>query len=386
MTTALIDRVRGAFEAKFGRESILVRAPGRVNLIGEHTDYNEGYVLPAAVDRAIYLAMKPSRDNQCHWVSLDLNQTFDVTSGSLFHSELRWPDYLQGVLAEFGEMDIAVPPVDVIFGGDIPIGSGMSSSAALTTGFAFAINSLLKLGLDRVSIAKLGQRAENNFVGMKCGIMDQFASVLGREKTLLQLDCRNLSCVFVPFNRADVSIALCDSQVKHAHAGGEYNTRRSQCETGVEIVRRRHPQVVSLRDITDDMLEAARPEMDDVVYRRCAYVLAENQRVLAACNALADNDLTAFGLKMNGSHYGMRDEYEISCPELDALQSIAECAAGVFGSRMMGGGFGGCTINLVEEAAMADFQNVMSEAFRHKLGKEPIIHICRLKGGTEELG
>jgi len=386
MTTELIDRVRSAFEASFGRESVLVRAPGRVNLIGEHTDYNEGYVLPAAVDRAIYLAMKPSGDKQCHWVSLDLNQTFDVTPGSFSRSELRWPDYLQGVLVEFGAMDITVPPVDAVFGGDIPIGSGMSSSAALTTGFAFAIDRLFNLGLDRVSIAKLGQRAENNFVGMKCGIMDQFASVLGREKTLLQLDCRNLSCVFVPFNRTDVRIALCDSQVKHAHAGGEYNTRRSQCETGVEIVRRHHPKVVSLRDITNDMLEAARPEMEDVVYRRCAYVLAENQRVLAACNALAGNDLTVFGLKMNGSHYGMRDEYEISCPELDILQSVAEGTAGVLGSRMMGGGFGGCTINMVEEAALTDFQKVMSEAFHRKLGKEPIIHVCQLKGGTEELG
>jgi len=386
MTTEILDRVRKTFEARFGRESVLVKAPGRVNLIGEHTDYNEGYVLPAAVDRAIYLAMKPSKDNQCHWVSLDLNQNFDVTMGSLSRSELRWPDYLQGVLAEFSAMGISVPPVDAVFGGDIPIGSGMSSSAALTTGFAFAMNRLFNLGLDRVAIAKLGQRAENNFVGMNCGIMDQFASVLGREKTLLQLDCRDLSCVFVPFNRTDVRIVLCDSQVKHAHAGGEYNTRRSQCETGVEVVKRRHPNVVSLRDITQDMLETAKPEMDEVVYRRCSYVLAENQRVLAACNALADDDLTVFGINMNRSHYGMRDEYEITCPELDILQSAAEGCAGVLGSRMMGGGFGGCTINLVEESALADFQNVMSETFRRKLGKEPIIHVCQLKGGTEELG
>ncbi|MDR2697377.1 MAG: galactokinase [Holophagales bacterium] len=386
MTPVIIDRVREAFEARFGRESILIRAPGRVNLIGEHTDYNEGYVLPAAIDRAIYLAMKPGKESQCHWVSLDLNQTFDLTAGIFSRSELGWPDYLQGVLVEFSAMGIYVPPVDAVFGGDIPIGSGMSSSAALTTGFAFAINSLFNLGLDRVAIAKLGQRAENNFVGMNCGIMDQFASVLGREKTLLQLDCRDLSCIFVPFSRADVRVVLCDSQVKHSHAGGEYNTRRSQCETGVEILKRHHPEIVSLRDISPDMLDAARPDMDEVVYRRCSYVIAENQRVLAACNALADNDLATFGVNMNHSHYGMRDEYEITCPELDALQSVAESAAGVLGSRMTGGGFGGCTVNLVEEVALADFQNIMGEAFRQKLGKEPIIHICQLKGGTEELG
>jgi galactokinase len=330
------------------------------------------------------MAIKPG-NNESHWISLDLNQTFDMPTGLISHSKLRWPDYLQGVLLEFSAMDISLPPIDMVFGGDIPIGSGMSSSAALTTGFAFAIDRLFNLGLDRVAIAELGQRAENNFVGMKCGIMDQFASVLGREKTLLQLDCRDLSCVFVPFNRTDVRIVLCDTQVKHNLAGSEYNTRRSQCETGIETLKHHYPKVASLRDVSPDMLEAHRHNMDEVVYRRCSYVIAENQRVITACNALSADDLTAFGIAMNGSHHGLRDEYEVSCPELDVLQSVAEITTGVLGSRMMGGGFGGCTINLVEEPALADFQKTMSEAFHQKLDKEPIIHVCQLKGGTEEL-
>ncbi|MCL1908527.1 MAG: galactokinase [Holophagaceae bacterium] len=385
MTNEIIDSIQKTFNDKFGSGSILVRAPGRVNLIGEHTDYNDGYVLPAAIDRAIYMATKPSQDSKFHWVSLDLNQSFDVSADSLAHSELHWPDYLQGVLAEFHAMDITVPPASMVFGGDIPIGSGLSSSAALTTGFAFALNQLFNLGLDRIAIARLGQRAENNFVGMRCGIMDQFASVLGKEKTLLQLDCRDLSCTFVPFNRTDVRIALCDTQVKHNLAGSEYNVRRSQCENGVAILKQHYPNVASLRDANLDMLQAHAHEMDEVVQRRCSYVVAENQRVVTACKALATDDLGVFGNAMNGSHYGLRDEYEVSCPELDVLQSVAEKVKGVLGSRMMGGGFGGCTINLVEETALENFQKELSEAFRQKLAKEPIIHICQLRGGTELL-
>jgi galactokinase len=384
--TSVVDGIRNAFNNNYGKESVLVRAPGRVNLIGEHTDYNDGFVLPAAIDRAIYLAIKPSINNKHQWASLDLNQTFDVSPDSITHSELGWPDYLQGVLAELSALDITVPPVELVFGGDIPIGSGMSSSAALTTGFAFALNQVFNLGLDRVAIAKLGQKAENNFVGMKCGIMDQFASVLGREKMLLQLDCRSLSCTFVPFSRTDVRIVLCDTHVKHNLAGSEYNVRRSQCEKGVAILNSHYPNVASLRDADLDMLQAHKTEMDDIVYSRCAYVISENQRVLTACNALSSYDLEAFGNAMNHSHYGLRDEYEVSCQELDILQSAAEKVSGVLGSRMMGGGFGGCTINLVEEQALGNFQKVLGEAFLNKLAKEPVIHICQLKGGTEILG
>jgi galactokinase len=382
---SLIDSIRTAFNDKFGKESLLVRAPGRVNLIGEHTDYNEGFVLPATVDRAICLAIKPSANNKHQWVSLDLGQQFEVSPDSIAHSELGWPNYMQGALAELAELDISVPPVELVFGGDIPIGSGMSSSAALTVGFAFALNQLFDLGLDRVEIAKLGQRAENNFVGNRCGIMDQFVSMLGREKTLLQLDCRSLACTFLPFRRTDVRLVLCNSQVKHNLAASEYNVRRAQCEKGVEALKPHYPNIASLRDITFDMLRIHKQELDDVIYRRCAYVIAENQRVLAARFALSSGNIEAFGESMNHSHYGLRDSYEVSCPELDILQSAAEKVPGVLGSRMMGGGFGGCTINLVEEQALPNFQKAMGEIYLNELKKDPIIHVCQLKGGTEVL-
>ena len=379
----IIDQVGSAFAKTHGAAQILVRAPGRVNLIGEHTDYNEGFVLPAAIDRAIYLAMAPSKGKKFHWTALDMDSSFESSVDSLSSSKLRWPDYLQGVLAELKAMGIDAPPVDTTFGGDIPIGSGLSSSAALTTGFAFGLNELFDLGLDRVALAKLGQRAENNFVGMKCGIMDQFASLLGRANSLIQLDCRSLSYTHVPFGRSDVLIALCDSHVKHSLASSEYNVRRSQCEAGVGALKKHYPQIASLRDVSHEMLAAHRQDMDDVVYRRCSYVVSENSRVLDACEALSKNDLAAFGRAMNGSHSGLRDDYEVSCAELDALQSAALEIPGVLGSRMMGGGFGGCTINLVEEPSIDGFQSAMLEAYRKKLGKEPKIHVCQLGPGTE---
>ncbi|MCL1892943.1 MAG: galactokinase [Holophagaceae bacterium] len=385
MTSAIVDDISRSFHTKFGKESILVKAPGRVNLIGEHTDYNEGFVLPAAIDKAIFLAIKPSATTLNHWVSLDMEQSFEASIDAIERSKLQWPNYLQGVLVELGNLGMAVPPTNIVFGGDIPIGSGMSSSAALTTGFAFALNQLFGLGLSRIDIAKLGQRAENNFVGIKCGIMDQFASVLGCEKTLLHLDCRDITYTYVPFNRNDVRIVLCDTQIKHNLAESEYNLRRSQCERGVEILKYYFPDVSSLRDVNPEMMQSHEQKMDDVVFRRCTYVIAENQRVAKACNSLTTDDFVAFGQAMNDSHQGLRDDYEVSCPELDVLQSVAEKTEGVFGSRMMGGGFGGCTINLVTEASLENFQQTLGKVFRQKLAKEPIIHICQLKGGTEIL-
>jgi len=402
----IFEQVSNAFAEKLGaKASLFVKAPGRVNLIGEHTDYNEGFVLPAAIDRAIYFAMAPSKGKKFQWTALEMGQSFESSVDSLSSSKLHWPDYLQGVLSELKAMGIDVPPVDTTFGGDIPIGSGLSASAALTTGFAFGLNELFKLGLDRVALAKLGQLAENNFVGMKCGIMDQFASLLGRANSLIQLDCRsltytyvpfglsigrrgaslgrNLSYTHVPFGRSDVLIALCDSHVKHSLAGSEYNVRRSQCEAGVDALKKHYPQINSLRDVNNDMLAAHKQEMDEVVFRRCSYVVSENNRVIEACELLSKNDLAAFGRAMNGSHNGLRDDYEVSCAELDILQSAALEIPGVLGSRMMGGGFGGCTINLVQEPAIEPFQSAMLEIYRKKLGKEPKIHVCQLGPGTE---
>jgi galactokinase len=356
-----------------------------VNLIGEHTDYNLGFVLPAAVDKAIWLALAPRSDRRCRLHALDLQASWEGSLDELFRSEACWPNYLLGILVELQEMGCDLRGVDCVFGGDVPIGSGMSSSAALECGFAFGLNELFGLGLDRVALARLGQRSENRFVGVACGIMDQFASLLGQEGRLIRLDCRDLSYVHVPFEAPDVRIVLSDTQVRRSLATSEYNIRRAQCASGVATLARCAPGIASLRDVGMDLLEAHRSDLDPLVYRRCAYVVAENQRVMDACGALECGDLEAFGTFMFASHAGLRDDYEVSCSELDVLRDAAMDVPGVLGSRMMGAGFGGCTISLVREGALPDFHRRMAAAFRRDLGKEPVIHVCRLTAGTERL-
>ncbi|HWQ09150.1 MAG TPA: hypothetical protein VN436_08585, partial [Holophaga sp.] len=230
---------------------------------------------------------------------------------------------------------------------------------------------------------RLSQRSENRFVGVACGIMDQFASLLGKEKRLIRLDCRDLSYQYVPFEREDLLLVLCDSQVRRSLAGSEYNLRRAQCQEGLAVLRRDHPEVESLRDATLAMVEAHRGAMDPAVYRRCAYVVQENQRVVDACAALDRGDVAAFGAAMNATHEGLAHGYEVSCPELDILAEAAQGMLGVHGARMMGAGFGGCTINLVEADALPAFESGMAAVYRGRLGKEPVLHVCKLRGGTE---
>ena len=273
--------------------------------------------------------------------------------------------------------------VDCVFGGDLPIGSGLSSSAALECGFAFGLNELFALGYDRVSLARLGQRAENRFVGVNCGIMDQFASLLGRAGDVIRLDCRNLTHEFIPFADPGFVVVLCDSRVRRSlAAGGAYNARRAQCEAGVAWLMARHSEVQSLRDVTLDMLMAARPEMDSLVYARCAYVVRENQRVLDVCEALSRRDYARVGACMNESHRGLQQDFDVSCAELDLLAEGAQAIDGVLGSRMMGAGFGGCTIDLVREAELERFDAGMTDIYRRSLRTDPVFHVCRLTDGT----
>lgn len=371
-------RIHSVFQEAYGHApAMVVRGPGRVNLIGEHTDYNDGFVLPGAVDRAIWIALSPRADRTCRFLAADLNATCTVELPVAARMEPHWVNYLLGIYAELAADGHVPPGVDCAFGGDVPIGSGMSSSAALECAFAFGLNQAFGLGLDSVALARLGQRSENRFVGVNCGIMDQFASVLGKDGSLLRLDCRDLSFTHVPFTRSDVRVVLADTQVRRALAGSEYNVRRAQCEAGAAVLG-----VKSLRDATPAMVEAARPQLDDVVYRRCRYVTQENARVLEACAALEQDDLRTFGALMNASHAGLRHDYEVSCGELDALADAAQVVPGVLGARMMGAGFGGCTINLVEVDALDRFQEAMGRAFFDHLQKPCVLHICRLTGGT----
>jgi len=386
LTTSCSERVARAFRESFAREDALVRSPGRVNLIGEHTDHNLGFVLPAAVDRSITLALRLREDRRLRFLALDKEEAYEGSLDRIQPVQAQWPNYLLGILEEFQALGLPLRGVDCAFGGDVPIGCGLSSSAALEGGFAFGLNELLGTGLGRVELAKLSQRSENRFVGVNCGIMDPFASILGREKRLIRLDCRDLSYEYVPFEREDIRIVLCDSQVRRSLTGSEYNTRRAQCEAGVALLQRHQPGIASLRDATLELLQAHRAEFDAAVYRRCTYVVEENQRVIDACAALEQGDLAAFGATLNASHEGLAHGYEVSCPELDILAEAAQGLPGVLGARMMGAGFGGCTINLVEPDALADFQARMAPVYRDRLGKDPVIHVCKLRGGTEIIG
>ena len=379
----ILDTLAATFAATFGETPVLIKSPGRVNLIGEHTDYNMGFVLPAAIDKAIYLAVGPRADRNLHFVAADLNSTYKGSLDSLTHSAKGWANYLLGVVDEVNKITPLKTGLNVVFGGSIPIGAGLSSSAALENGVAVALNSLYNLGLERLEMVKLSQRAENNFVGAKVGIMDMFASMMGRAGHVIQLDCRSLEYTYAPLQLDGIRIVLCDSRVKHSLVTSEYNTRRAQCEAGVAILRAVYgDQIQSLRDVTMEMLDAHVRDQEPLLYRRCAYVVQENGRLLDGVADLQRDDVAAFGQRMYGSHQGLSKWYEVSCPELDILEEIARNHPGVLGARMMGGGFGGCTINLVREAALDDFEKTIREQYKAKTGKDTLIYSCVIEDGT----
>jgi galactokinase len=377
-----LSEVRARFRSSFGAEPLVVRSPGRVNLIGEHTDYNEGFVLPAAVDRAITLAVAPNGRRSYRLLAVDLDEAHESGQSALLPSERGWPNYLIGVVAQIRRRGLEVPGFDCAFGGDIPLGAGMSSSAAIAAGLAFALNEHFTLGLDRITLARVAQEAEHEFAGVRCGIMDQFVNLFGAAGHALKLDCRSLVYELVPFAFADVRIVLCDTGVKHALAASEYNLRRLQCEAGVAVLQRSDPTIRSLRDVGADVLAANLDSLDPLVLRRCRFVLDENARLLAGCADLARGDLAAFGGRMYGSHAGLRDDYEVSCPELDALVEMAQQYPGVLGARMMGGGFGGCTINLVRAEAVEGFADTVRHAYRRRCGREARVFVTRIAAGT----
>jgi galactokinase len=383
--TSLVSRVVENFKSLFTGDPIIIRSPGRVNLIGEHTDYNNGFVLPAAINKAIYMAVSHRDDNALHLVSLDLDQHYTGETGNIVPTSLLWPDYILGVIGQLQHKGHLIGGFNCVFGGDIPLGAGLSSSAALECATAWSLNELFGLNLDRLTMVKLAQKAENEFVGMKCGIMDQFASVFGRKDHAIRLDCLSLDFEYVPFNTDGIRILLLDSNVKHSHASSEYNTRRRQCEAGVELIRANHPEVHSLRDVSPDMLDRYVAPVDPLVYKRCQYVVEENARLLAACGDLRKGDFASFGRRMFGSHEGLSRKYEVSCPELDFLVDKVKGQPGVLGARMMGGGFGGCTINLVEEEAIEKLVAYIAPLYAKAMDKELKVYIAQIEDGTSLL-
>jgi len=311
------------------------------------------------------------------WIELDLS--------AQQAPECQWGRYVYGVAQEMIKQGAAIGAVDMVFGGDVPLGAGLSSSAALESAVGYALDDTFGCGFTREQLARIGQLTEHNYIGVRCGIMDQFASLMGRQGHVVRLDCRSLDYTLFPFSPEGCRVVLIDSMVKHSLAGSEYNVRRAQCEKGVEIVASHVEGVESLRDVTSSMLETFKGEMDEVVYRRCKYVIDENARVLAGCAALEESDYATFGRYMFGSHDGLSREYEVSCPELDFIVDIARRSTGVLGARMMGGGFGGCVINIVEEGRHDDYLASVGEQFALRYGKKPRVIDVVIDDGARKI-
>ncbi len=381
----LRERVEGEFRRRFETTPICVRSPGRVNLIGEHTDYNGGLVLPGAIDRSVFFAVSARRDQRIHALALDAGQEFATDLGSLKRSDQGWPNYLMGIVDQLQRAGAALHGFHCVFGGDVPVGAGLSSSAAVECGLALALSELFHLKLEAMAMVRLAQRAENQFVGVQCGIMDQYVNVFGRPGHVLRIDCRTLGHEYVPFASGRVRLAICDTGVRRRLAASEYNLRRLQCEKGVASIQARFPDVSGLRDVTPSMLHECRDQLDPVVYRRCAYVVAENRRVEEACRRLADDDMAALGRLMAASHAGLRDDYEVSCAELDSLAEIASSLPGVHGARMMGAGFGGCTINLIQADCLPYFIETVSARYAERWKHRSPIHVVNIAGGCERV-
>jgi galactokinase len=375
------DKFRGLFD----EIPILVRSPGRINLIGEHTDYNEGLVLPAAIDKEIVLAVAPANSDTCKLYSVDYEQTFEFKLDEIRKSETSWQNYFLGVLEEIEEREISIQPFDCVFGGDIPIGGGLSSSAALTCGFAYALNELFALGLSKLDLVQIGHQAENNFVGVQCGIMDQFANIHSRKDHVIKLDCRSLEYELILFEFRDASLLLLDTQISHDLASSEYNLRRQQCEAGVAEINKIDSRVRSLRDVSPELLLEVKPRLDPVIFKRCDYVIREIERVSKACDSLKQGELDKFGELMYQTHTGLRDDYEVSCPELDFLVESAQNFSAVIGARLMGGGFGGCTINLVYKSGADEFASQIQRQYQSKFGTALKIYSTKIESGSSRL-
>lgn len=376
--------IRNKFNEKFGTAGSVYTSPGRVNLIGEHTDYNGGFVFPGAIDKGMIAEIKFNGTDTVKAYSIDLDDYAEFGFNEEDAPKASWARYIFGVCREIIKRGGKLQGFDTVFAGDVPLGAGMSSSAALESTYAFAMNDMNDLGIDKFELAKIGQATEHNYCGVNCGIMDQFASVFGKEGSLIRLDCRSLEYKYFPFNPIGYKLVLLDSVVKHELASSAYNKRRQSCEAAAAAIRVNHPDVEFLRDATMDMLNEVKAVISAEDYMRAEYVIGEVQRVLDVCDALEKGDYETVGQKMYETHHGMSKLYEVSCEELDFLNDIAkEC--GVAGSRVMGGGFGGCTINLVKEDKYDAFVKRAFEAYTEKFGHAPKLYDVVISDGARKL-
>ncbi len=382
--TKIVAELQIGFRQRYGTQARMYRAPGRVNLIGEHTDYNDGFVMPVAIELSVWVAIAPRDDRKLVVYSENFSERAEIELDEMDSRPRRhWSDYVQGVAFMLQKAGYALRGANMLIRGEVPIGSGLSSSAAIevATGFALLENS--RLPVDRVELAKLCRRAENEVVGARVGIMDQFVSCCGQTGQALMLDCRSLDYRLLPIP-PDVRLVICNTMVKHDVASGEYNTRQAECEEGVRGLSPRLPHVRALRDVRIEELDRYRSDLPQTIYKRCRHVVTENARVRYATTALEKADLATLGRLMAESHLSLKNDYEVSCPELDLMVELASQVEGVYGARMTGGGFGGSTVNLVDKRSVADFRRSVANAYEKTTGLSPQILTSAAAGGAGE--
>ena len=378
MAQSVLNRYKSTFEGN----PVIARSPGRVNLIGEHTDYNEGFVLPAAIDKAAYVAVGKREDDLIQLFSEEFSEAFECRLSELKPTDKGWPNYILGVADQLVKRGYTIGGFNLVINGDVPIGAGLSSSAAVECATAYALNELFDLDIEKIELTQIAQIAEHTFAGVLCGIMDQFASVHGKKDHVIKLDCRSLEYEYVPLKLEGYKILLLNTNVKHSLASSEYNTRRQQCEEGVALVKAHHPEVTSLRDVTPEMLQQHVAPADATIYRRCKYVVEENIRLLTGCEDLKGGNIKSLGEKMFLTHEGLSKDYEVSCKELDFLVDYVKGNSSVLGARMMGGGFGGCTINIVKEEAIDALVAEIAPAYEKAMTLKLTHYIAVIEDGA----
>lgn len=381
------NKISAIYRRTFNEKpDMIVRSPGRINVIGEHTDYNNGFVLPAAIDRAAYLAIGLRKDEVVNLYAVDLDRFFSIELDTLEpQKKPSWPNYILGPLAQFKDRSVPLQGFNAVLLSDIPIGAGLSSSAAIECAAGFALNELFRANFPRMEIVKMAQAAEHEYVGLMCGIMDMFASAMGKADHVIRLDCRDLSYQYYPFRLEGISVLLLNTNVSHSLASSEYNTRRHECAEGVRLVSQHIPGVQSLRDVDLGMLDKYVLPQNKTVDARCRFIVNEISRVEEVCMRLLDGDIAGLGRKMFEAHEGLSKEYEVSCPELDFLVDQVKDNPDVIGARMMGGGFGGCTINLVNDHAVDQLTNELTGKYNAAMGKNLTAYKALIGDGTQVL-
>ncbi len=384
--TLNLKNLRADFQKLYDRKPRFFRAPGRVNLIGEHTDYNGGFVLPMAIERGTTVAAARREDRKILVRSANLNQTGEIDLNEPEQARRgSWLDFVEGVARILERREVKLSGAELLIDSDVPTGAGLSSSAALEISVGLALTEISGSPVDRIQLVLAGQAAEHEFVGAKVGIMDQYVSALGRREHALLIDCRSLEASQIPFAGSDAAIVICNSNVKHELAASEYNTRRAECEKAVEILQQFLPAIAQLRDVSVDDFQQYAEHLPEIVRKRCRHVVTENERTLNAAEALKKNDFAEFGRLMWLSHASLRDDYEVSCRELDLLVEIASGCEGVLGGRMTGGGFGGSTVNLVRKDLVEDFTEIISDRYVKETNVELSIYISDAADGAKEL-